>query len=153
MLYNWDIFQFWFNSRIRIKHDFPMLSFRKCQTVFCLPLMCFVLVFVASTNTWQNREYYCSTKLLKIEAYRKQWTMTVAWPANGSSSLFSLFFSHPLPGKTRRESEENIWGLIKHGQDRSDRTGADIPFAGNMRAAAVMLQGYSAGMLMQTRRR
>lgn len=69
------------------------------------------------------------------------------------AACFLFFFSHPLPEKTRRESEENIWGLIKHGQDRSERTGADIPFAGNMRAAAVVLQGYSAGMLMQTRRR
>lgn len=79
-----------------------MLWFRKCPTLFFFQIhMYFVLIFVATANTWQNRECYCSTKLLKIEAYRKQWTMTVAWPANGSSSLFSLFFS-----SSAREDEE-----------------------------------------------
>ncbi len=46
-----------------------------------------------------------------------------------------LFFSHPPPEKTRRETQENIWGLIKRGQDGSDWMGA-----GNTQAAAATVQ-------------
>ncbi len=46
-----------------------------------------------------------------------------------------LFFSHLPAEKTRRETQENIWGLIKRGQDGSDRMGA-----GNTRAMVATVQ-------------
>lgn len=52
----------------------------------------FIILQIKCHSTTEH--YCCSCWLLKIEAYRKQWTMTVTWPANRSSSCSGLFFLH-----------------------------------------------------------
>ena len=87
------------NKRTQVISEFETFCFL-CDCWLCL----------GSANTPDSNMHHCSLNLLKIEAYRKQWTMTVAWPANGYNSWVSFFGLHEV---RLNVIQENMWSWIK----------------------------------------